>query len=193
MQLTTREPGMPVADVRQLIAQAQEGSHEAFRILVDRHMKQAYNLAYGFVLDHDDAEDVAQESFVRAFQSLRSFRFESEFSTWLYRIVHNVALNRVRQKKTKSGREVDLDYPGADRADDETKVTEQADMRLHLERALHELPTLQRSVVLLRHLEGLSTRQVSQILGCTEGTVKTHLHRGLKKMKKILDYLKRGT
>jgi len=64
-------------------------------------------------------------------------------------------------------------------------------MQAHIERALHELPTLQRSVVILRHLEGLSTRQVSGILGCTEGTVKTHLHRGLKKMKRLLAYIKK--
>ncbi|MCI0706854.1 MAG: RNA polymerase sigma factor [Ignavibacteriae bacterium] len=180
---------MPVADAQHVIQKAQEGSHDAFRILVERHMKQAYNLAYGFLLDHDDAEDVAQESFVRAYQSLGSFRVESEFGTWLYRIVHNVALNRLRHEKTKSSRHVSLDHPLADSASGDGNVAEGKEQQMHVERALHELPTLQRSVVILRHLEGLSTRQVSQILGCTEGTVKTHLHRGLKKMKKLLSFI----
>jgi len=182
---------MPIADVQQLIVKAQEGNHDAFRVLVERHMKQAYNLAYGFLSDHDDAEDVAQESFVRAYQSLKSFRIESEFGTWLYRIVHNVALNRLRQRKTKVERHVNLEHPLAESAVRETQSSEEKDMQAHIERALHELPTLQRSVVILRHLEGLSTRQVSGILGCTEGTVKTHLHRGLKKMKRLLAYIKK--
>lgn len=182
---------MPVADAQQLIEQAQEGSHDAFRMLVERHMKQAYNLAYGFLSDHDDAEDVAQESFVRAYQSLKSFRFESEFSTWLYRIVHNVALNRLRQRKTKLTRQVELDHPLTRTLSSDAHGGDDMDVRRHVERALHDLPTLQRSVVLLRHIEGLSTRQVGEILGCTEGTVKTHLHRGLKKMKKLLNFMKR--
>ncbi|HEX9829219.1 MAG TPA: RNA polymerase sigma factor [Bacteroidota bacterium] len=182
---------MPVADVQQLIEKAQDGSHEAFRILVERHMKQAYNLAYGFLHDHDDAQDVTQESFVRAYQSIASFRVESEFGTWLYRIVHNTALNRLRQRKTILGRSVGLDHPLAGRAESESGSSDRREVQIHIERALHELPTLQRSVVILRHLEGLSTRQVSQILGCTEGTVKTHLHRGLKKMKKLLDFIHR--
>ncbi|MGH2568014.1 MAG: RNA polymerase sigma factor [Bacteroidota bacterium] len=182
---------MPDADAQQLIEQAKEGSHDAFRILVERHMKQAYNLAYGFLNDHDEAEDAAQESFVRVYQSLSSFRAEAEFSTWLYRIVHNVALNRLRQRKTRSVRRVELDHPLADSAASDSVSLEEKETRLHVERALHELPTLQRSVVLLRHIEGLSTRQVGEILGCTVGTVKTHLHRGLNKMKRLLDYLKR--
>jgi RNA polymerase sigma-70 factor (ECF subfamily) len=64
--------------------------------------------------------------------------------------------------------------------------TDNIDTSIHIERALHELPTLQRAVVILRHMDGYSTRQVSEILRCSEGTVKTHLHRGLKKMRKLL-------
>jgi len=183
---------MPDADAQQLIEQAKEGSHDAFRILVERHMKQAYNLAYGFLNDHDDAEDVAQESFVRVFRSLNTFRADAEFSTWLYRIVHNVALNRLRQRKARANRQAKLDHSLAESAAGSPLSLEEKDTRLHVERALHELPTLQRSVVLLRHIEGLSTKQVGHILGCTEGTVKTHLHRGLKKMKRLLEYIERG-
>ena len=179
---------MTAADEQQLILQVKEGSHDAFRVLVERHMKQAYNVAYGFVNDHDDAEDLAQESFVRAFQGIGSYRGDAGFGTWLYRIVVNLSLNRVRQKKDNARRELrDADENSFSHQPDESI---DLDLRVHIERSLHQLPTLQRAVVILRHLNGLSTRQVGTILKCSEGTVKTHLHRGLKKMKSNMNVLK---
>src|SRR5258706_14348994 len=98
---------MPAADEQQLILHVKEGSHEAFRILVERYMKQAYNIAYGFVDNHDDAEDVAQESFVRIYRSIGSFRGDAQFSTWLYRIVMNLSLNRMKRNRNNAERNVD--------------------------------------------------------------------------------------
>ena len=180
---------MPAADEQQLIAQAREGSHPAYRVLVDRHMKDAYNIAFSFVRDHDDAEDIVQEAFVRAHGSLPEFRGESQFGTWLYRIVVNLSLNKVKHQKTLRAREL----PAASAAGLSVEVDPppySADLSPHIEKALHELPTLQRAVVLLRHIDGLSTREVSTILQCSEGTVKTHLFRGLRKMRRKLAFLK---
>lgn len=178
---------MPAAEEQQLILQAKEGSNGAFRLLVERYMKQAYNIAYGFLRDHQDAEDVAQEAFVRIYRSLNAFRGDAEFSTWLYRIVMNLSLNRIRQRRVKYKREVQMTEQtvGIVRND----PSDQAELQPHIERALHELPTLQRAVVILRHINGLSTKQASTILNCSEGTIKTHLHRGLKKLKIRLNYL----
>jgi len=184
-------PAGPSAEEEQLILRAREGSRDAFRCLVERHMKSAYNVAYSFVNDHHGAEEVAQEAFIRVYQSLESFRGDSEFSTWLYRIVTNLSLNRLKQIRRRQEREVSslteehvgsVEYTGA---------MPGMEMSEHIERALHELPTMQRAVVILRHVDGLSTRQVSRILRCSEGTVKTHLFRGLEKMKKKLDYLQK--
>lgn len=182
---------MGVADERQLILAAREGNHDAFRQLVERYMKQAYNIAHGFLRNHEHAEDVAQEAFVRVYHALPSFRGDAEFSTWLYRIVTNMALNRVKKEKAYGARfafsqEREHNTPYA--AQQETP--ENGELRTHIEKALHELPTLQRAVVLLRHIEGLSTKQVSGILACSEGTVKTHLFRGLKKMRTRLEYFR---
>lgn len=182
---------MPAPDERQLILQAKEGSNGAFRLLVERHMKSAYDIAYHIVADHDDAQDVAQEAFVRIFRSLGSFRGDAGFSTWLYRIIMNLSLNKVRQRKARARREVRADESIVNAAQREAPAGEQPDIAGHIERALHELPTLQRAVVMLRHLNGMSTREVSEILKCSEGTVKTHLHRGLKKMRSTLDFLGR--
>lgn len=180
---------MQAADEQQLVYQARQGNRDAFRCLVERYMKHAYDLAYGFVDDHDDAEDVAQESFVRAYHGLSRFRGEAGFGTWLYRIVTNVALNRVKQKNTAARRRAPQDGTGEIHHDPVWPDLSQIDVKIHIERALHELPTLQRAVVILRHMNGLSTKQVGGILGCSEGTVKTHLHRGLVKMKKLLMHL----
>jgi RNA polymerase sigma-70 factor (ECF subfamily) len=180
---------MVAADERQLIALASEGSHEAFRVLVERHMKQAYNVAFGFVGNHDTAADVAQEAFVRAHRALKSFRGDAAFGTWLHRIVMNLAMNRAKSDRARASREVHIDHAEASHAGLEPEFQGADDMGAHIERALHELPTLQRSVVILRHIDGLSTKQVSAILRCSEGTVKTHLYRGLKKLKERLKYL----
>jgi RNA polymerase sigma-70 factor (ECF subfamily) len=181
---------MSAAEEQQLMLQAREGSNEAFRLLVGRHMKSVYNVAFGFVNDHDAAEDVAQETFVRAFSSLKSFRGDAQFGTWLYRIATNLALNRVKQEASRARREIRIYAPAIHELQSTEEGTPSTELEIHIERALHELPTLQRAVVLLRHFEGLSTKQVSEILRCSEGTVKTHLFRGMEKLRKKLQHLR---
>jgi RNA polymerase sigma-70 factor (ECF subfamily) len=181
---------MAAADERHLVQRSREGDHGAFRVLVERHMRQAYNLAYRFAGDHDSAEEIAQEAFIRAYESLPSFRGDAEFGTWLHRIVVNLALNRVKQETRRREREIPHLEFASRVAGAPPQGMERRDVREHVERALHELPTLQRAAVILRHLEGLSTRQVSTILECSEGTVKTHLFRGLRTMRERLAYLR---
>lgn len=177
---------MPAADERRLIEQARTGSREAFRMLVERHMKTAYNLAFALLESHEGAEDVAQEAMIRVHRALPRFRGDAEFSTWLHRIVVNLALNRRRGLR----RTVTLERAGEHPSLAVVPEPDPEEVRRHIERALHELPTLQRAAVILRHLEGLSTRQVGSILRCSEGTVKTHLFRAMRKLRKSLCHLK---
>ncbi|MGA9119702.1 MAG: RNA polymerase sigma factor [Bacteroidota bacterium] len=181
---------MPDVDERELVLEARKGKHEAFRCLVERHMRRAYTVAYRFVNDHHDAEEIAQEAFVRAYESLDRFRGEAEFGTWLYRIVTNIALNRLKQDKRRKEEALENAVETSDAEDPVNAASHNDDLTVHIERALHELPTLQRAVVILRHLNGLSTKEVSQILHCTEGTVKTHLFRGMEKMRVKLNFLR---
>lgn len=183
---------MPAADEQALILEVKQGSHDAFRVLVQTYMRQAYDVAYSILGDHDDADDVAQEAFVKVHGSLSTFRGDAAFGTWLFRIVKNCALNRLRQRKRNQKRDVELAIADTEMVFINAGIARVEDSRLYVERALHELPTLQRAVVMLRHINGLSTRQVSKILDCSEGTVKTHLQRGLKKMKEKLQFLKDG-
>ncbi|MDH4071266.1 MAG: sigma-70 family RNA polymerase sigma factor [Ignavibacteria bacterium] len=180
---------MTAADERILLRQAQEGSHQAFGRLVESHMKPAYNIAFRFVNDHHMAEEIAQDAFVRAHQSLDSFRGESGFGTWIYRIVVNLSLNAVKARRRRTLRfgSPEKIVPGRNGSD--TREGEPL-VRMHLNNAVDSLPQLQRKVVILRHIEGYSTREVSEILQCSEGTVKTHLFRGLHKLRRMLRFLK---
>ncbi|TAK54772.1 MAG: RNA polymerase sigma factor [Bacteroidetes bacterium] len=180
---------MSLWDEPELVNLSKNGDSKAYRQLVERNMKQAYNLAYRYVGNHDDAQDVAQDAFVRAYRSLKYFRGDAGFSTWLYRIVTNVALNRVKQLQRITKHESPITETTEMLMGHEPTVMRGFDTSAHIERALHELPTLQRAVVILRHLNGLSTKQVSNILRCSEGTVKTHLHRGIKKLQLKLKFL----
>jgi RNA polymerase sigma-70 factor (ECF subfamily) len=186
----TKNSFMPAAEEQRLILQVQEGNRDAFRVLIETFMKQAYDVAFGMVGNHDDADDIAQEAFVKVHRAIRTFRGDSGFGTWLFRIVTNLSLNRLKQKKRRQRREVDLTIAENEVSPMDSQTMETRDTQMHVERALHELPTLQRAVVMLRHMNGLSTRQVSRILECSEGTVKTHLHRGLKKMRMKLQFLR---
>ena len=180
---------MPAVDERNLVLLAKEGDRAAFRSLVELHMRKAYDIAFGVVNNHADAEDVVQESFVRVYRAIGSFRGDSQFGTWLYRIVMNVALNRASAVRSRARFEVPNVHESVLHQTQARTMPVEDDLQYHIERAVHELPTLQRAVVILRHINGLSTKQVSGILKCSEGTVKTHLHRGLKKMKTLLAYL----
>jgi RNA polymerase sigma-70 factor (ECF subfamily) len=156
---------------------------------MEEHMRHVYDLAFSFVHSHDEADDLAQETFVKAYRSLSSFRGDAGISTWLYRIVTNLSLDRLRQRRRSGQRMVGIDDQAAQAISEGPDFAVNTDLRLHIERALYRLPTLQRAVVILRHMDGLSTKQVSDILQCSEGTVKTHLHRALKKMQKMLQHV----
>ncbi len=174
----------------ELIQQVKEGDPDAFRCLVEQYMKRAYTIAYSFVNDHHGAEEIAQDAFVRIHRSIGSFRGDAEFGTWLYRIVMNLSLNHLKSSRRKRNRDAGhLSGPAA-LVDTGPFPVEHDETAVHIERALHQLPTLQRATVILRHMDGLSTKQVSRILRCSEGTVKTHLYRGLMKLRRKLQYLK---
>lgn len=181
--------GVPEQEECSIVQRARDGDRFAFRLLVERYSRQAYNIAYRFVGDHDSAADISQEAFLKAYEALSSFRGDASFGTWLYRIVVNVALARQRRVHENERTTVRLQELSNEIAAEWTDDMVVRERQRYIERALHELPTLQRAVVILRHLEGLSTKQVSEILKCSEGTVKTHLFRGLKKLRRKLEFL----
>jgi RNA polymerase sigma-70 factor, ECF subfamily len=168
---------------RDLLERCQRGEREAFVELVERTYRQVYTLAARLVGDRHEAEDVAQEAYLRVHRSLRTFRGDSSFQTWLYRIVANTAMTHLR----KRGRFGDLaDEPEtvlrlADSGPSEGEV----DMD-HVRVALNALPDAQRVILLMKDAYGFSCREIADEIGVSEGAVKVRLHRARRRLKDSL-------
>ena len=169
----------------ELVSRAKRGDRRAFGELVNRYQTKIYRLARRMTATDEDAEDVLQEAFVKAYRSLTMFEGRSKFSTWLYRITVNLALMKLRKKKLDA---VSLDIPvvtdeGAVQRDFENGTPDplqrlmQEESRETLDRAIAALPAGYRAVFVLRHVEGLSTGETARILKVSVAAVKSRLHR----------------
>ena len=169
-------------DDPQLVARAQRGDRRAFGVLVQRHQVAVYRVCVRILIDVDDAADAAQESFLRAYTRLDSFRQQSAFKTWLVRVAVNVSLNaRDRRQPVEELDELRLPpTPSAEAA------AMRADTVASVHRALQILPHNHRVAVILRDLEGYSYGEVANILDVPEGTAKGWAHRGRERLKEIL-------
>jgi RNA polymerase sigma-70 factor, ECF subfamily len=174
----------PVVDDAYLVARAREGYLDAYELLVQRHSAMAFRVALRLTGNHHDAQDVAQESLIAAWESLGQFQAGSSFSTWLYRIVTRRALNRVT--RGRDDRSLDL-LP--DRADASMGTADKAERNLAVDAvtaALLALPFTQRTVIVLHHFEGLSYAEVASVTGATEPAVRSHLFRARRALAKTL-------
>lgn len=201
MNKEIRNPPCSSKEDSELVKAFQAGDKAAFDTLVLRHKDKLYNLCYWFLGDGQEANDSAQEVFIKVFRSLRKFRFESAFSTWLYRIAANTCKNRLKssefRQKTKRVR---VDNPGkiedgqyAEEIQDKTSSPmielEKKERMMLIHKAIASLPTDQSTVVVLRDIEGLSYEEVANITGINSGTVKSRLSRARQQLRKKL----RGT
>lgn len=165
-------------DDRQLVTLARKGDQDAFTRLVERHQKMVYNLALGKTGSHHDAEEVTQTAFFKAWQGLPSFQGKAAFSSWLYRLTVNAAIDLLRQRKKHQGA-LSLDDPDLpvvpDRGPSPEELSEEHERRQLLWQAIESLPEPHRIPLLLREIEGLSYREIAQALDLEEGTVKSRL------------------
>ena len=173
-------------DDRALVRAALEGNREAFDELVRRHQRHVYQLCYRFAGNHEDASDLAQDVFIRAFRGLRSFKGQAAFSTWLYRIGVNVCLNR-------AGSQTHARTIAIDRIEPVDRRTETADAALlrgeraaEVRAAIARLPRKQRATLILRVYHELPHEQIAGILGSSVGAVKTNFFHALNNLKKLL-------
>ena len=166
----------------ELVAAARRGDRRAFEEIVRLTHRRVYSLAYRLVRDRSEAEDVAQDAFLRMYRGLAGFREEARFETWLYRVVTNCALSSMR-KRGRFGvllAEQEADVAVPDRAE-QTALD-----RDSIERALDRLPEGQRVTLLLKDVYGLSGAEVASELGIEEGAVKVRVHRARKRLKELL-------
>lgn len=169
-----------------LVAASVEGRREAFDMIVERHRRTVYQVCYRFVSNHEDASDLSQESFVRAWRGLKTFKGQSALSTWLYRIAVNVCLNRVSIKTPPSE-----PIESTDRFEDTRIVSAQAallrdERAAAVRKAIAALPKKQRATLILRTYHDLSHQQIADILGSSVGATKANFFHALANLKKIL-------
>lgn len=174
------------ADDPALVEACLAGRREAFDVIVQRHQRQVYRVCFRFVGSHEDASDLAQDVFVRAYRGLRGFKGHSTIATWLYRIAVNVCLNRVGARTPQ--------FESIDRVERLDARTERADTAvLRRERAgevraaIARLPRKQRATLILRVYHDLPHDQIAAILGSSVGAVKANFFHALANLKKLLE------
>ncbi len=186
------ENAIQAAEEQALIARCQVGDQQAYATLVERYQRFAYNVAYNLVQDEEEASDLTQEAFMRAWQALPNYRAEARFSTWLYRIVHNLGLNRLevlQRRRRMEQQEANTTSDGEDdggfsmeriagpEGDQPAQIYEQAERRKFIWEQVGSLPPQYRDIIGLYYGQQLSYEEIAAMTGQPLGTVKTHLHR----------------
>lgn len=169
-----------------LVRQCREGDVKAFESIVDKYQKIMFNVALRMIDNYEDAEDVTQLAFVKAFQKLDTFNPNYKFFSWLYRITTNESLNFLNQRKQFE--ELDNGLISEEKTPEEEY--EESDTSRNVQRALMDLKLEYRTVIILKHLQDLSYREIGHILQLPEKTVKSRLFTARQQMKDIL--LKKG-
>ncbi|GAC1333770.1 MAG: RNA polymerase sigma factor [Beijerinckiaceae bacterium] len=181
-----------------LVARVRGGDGPAFAAIMQRHNQRLYRIARGIVRDDAEAEDVVQETYVRAYSALSGFRGESSLATWLTRIALNEAFARVKRRRPSeelefldrgpsAGKAEIVFFPGVQAAANPEAAAARAEIRNLLERAVNDLPDTFRLVFLMRDVEEMSTEETAEHLGIRPETVKTRLHRARRLLRKSLD------
>lgn len=182
----------------ELISRAQHGEVVAFEQLVHRYDRNVLAIASRYTRNAEDTQDIYQEVFLRVYRGLEGFRFESMFSTWLYRVVTNVCLSFHRKNRTAG--QVSLDDMVEKRETVESAATaghgknpeslyRDVEISHRITRALEELPAKQRLVFILKHYEGLKLREIADMMECAEGTVKKYLFLATQKLRAQLQHV----
>lgn len=178
---------MPAEDDKDFIKRFQKGDERAFNELVRHYQKPVYQIARRLLDSHQDAEDVAQEAFIKAYRGLKTFREDASFFTWIYRIAVNLSLNAIRKRKLRrmfSLEGVGLSLASRSPAPDES--LERDETLRAVEKAIECLPEKQKLVFTLRYYQQLSHAEIARILERDEGTIKANYHQAVKKLRRAV-------
>jgi len=183
-----------------LVRRAQGGDDEAFRDLMETYKRRAYGVALGIVGDPDEAQDVVQDAFVKAYYKLKEFRFGANFYTWFYRLLVNQAIDRWRKTSRSPTISFDDAWVSGESSEPEAMVYPKSpeevagnrELAEGINRAIAALPEYHRTVILLREVEGLAYEEIARILDCSVGTVMSRLHYARAKLKEALKGFREG-
>jgi RNA polymerase sigma-70 factor (ECF subfamily) len=176
---------------RELVQAVKNGSRTAFSQLVVQYQRKVYVLAFQMLGDHSDADDVVQETFLRAYRSIHHFQGDSDFYTWLYRIALNVCYDKLRKRRPQLSLD-DIQLPPEVEAEgkiDPARLAEAKQAVRKLREAMLALPDGIRAALILVVLEEVPTKTAAQILGCPEGTVSWRVHEGRKRLAEAMGEL----
>jgi RNA polymerase sigma-70 factor, ECF subfamily len=185
---------MNVTDATAVLAKARQGDSEAFRLLVEQHSRRAFQLAYRMTGNEQDAEDVVQESFIRAYRQLSRFEARAHFGTWLHRIVANCSVDLIRSRRSRHDHAsmddiAPIDQPQSESPDPE-RLTESAHIKRSVTAAMADLSPLERAAFTLRHHEGRSIAEIGKTLGLGTSAAKHSVFRAVRKLRTALEPLR---
>ncbi|UCZ53416.1 RNA polymerase sigma factor SigW [Bacillus shivajii] len=180
--------------VKKIIIEVKKGNQQAFAELVELYKDKVYQVAYRLLGNSHEAQDIAQEAFLRAYTNIESYDINRKFSTWIFRIATNLAIDRIRKKKPDfhledqvAGTE-DLTYYSQISTDEQLPEDQvvQHEMQEWIQQEVMMLPPKYRSAIILKYMEDLSLKEISEILNLPVATVKTRIHRGREALRKRL-------
>ncbi len=180
-----------------LIVQAQKGNQNAFEELVYRYDRNVLSITMRYAINEDDAKDLYQEVFIRVYRGLKNFRFQSEFSTWLFRITTNVCLTYKSRSKDHLKVSIDRNFDVEDQeistpqelvyeGSSPEEISSGADIGELVNDAVESLSPKQKMTFILKHYEGYKIREIAEMMNCKEGTVKKYLFDAIKNLRKKL-------
>jgi RNA polymerase sigma-70 factor (ECF subfamily) len=199
MSPTLDLPNLPDADVARL---AQQGREAAFRELVRRYERPVFSLVFRMVRDNATAEDLAQDTFIKVLNHIDKYRPEFKFSSWLFKIANNVAIDHLRRRhldtvsmdgSPNAATAADIEatsFDVADRTESALDIMEAKELGSAIERAIGALRPEYRSCIMLRHVEGRSYEEIAATLDLPLGTVKTYIHRARHQLREALEHLR---
>lgn len=182
----------------ELVALAQKGEREAFEVLMERYKQKAYRIAFDFTRDREEAKDLSQEAFLRAFTHLKGFDLRASFYTWFYRILVNLCLDYRRRRGRISWEPLDekaeraAERSGTASAFSPDREVMSGEISRKVGVALEALSPKQRTAFILRNHQGLSIHEIAKVMQTAEGTVKAHIHRAVAALRESLAELVQG-
>ncbi len=177
-------------DDDRLVDQALNGDSRAFEILMEKHESKMYAVALRMCKNREDAQDCLQDAMLRIYKALPTFKGQSSFSTWAYRITMNTCLDDLRRKKVRQAQSLDqmleVGWAPVDENNTAERHVENSELKRNLSKAIQMLPEEMRAAVVLRDVQGFSYEEIANMLSTNVGTVKSRISRGREKLREIL-------